>query len=224
MTRKRFGIPVAQARLLHVYAAFPERSRVALDSDWPLLLDGLLAGVIERRKPSPKPITHDLPLARYTESLEAQWSWLASVGSPLEASPEWAQRWEGEPRVITVDCLGAEWYCVGHAEGVRSLLCEVHQIGNRRQAARVAQWAVVDVGPVPTQIGEPLWLPSGYIARPIAARGAAALGVLNADTVDGAIRPPYWRPPSITEGGKFERQWRPVIAPWTRKPEEPGPE
>jgi len=40
------ALPFSECRSVHVTARFGERSRVALDSHWPVLLDGLLAGVV----------------------------------------------------------------------------------------------------------------------------------------------------------------------------------
>lgn len=203
-----------------VIARFTERSRIAVDSDWPVLLDGLLAGALDRRRPRPgQPVTIDLPLARYTYGVAAQWSWLASVGSPLDAGPTWAERWATRsPGPVVIDCVGVEWQCVGGPGAVRDLLGDVGQLGDRRASATVVRWDVVDAGPAPALQTDAVWLPSGHIARPIAARGGAGLGVPDAETVDGAVRPPYWRPPATNAGGTFAREWRPVIAPWTQRP------
>jgi len=216
---KSIGVPLSVARSLHVVARFAGQRRVALDTHWPLLLDGLLAGVERRRRPPAKPNdTAVLPLARYTRDVGAQWSWMASIGAPIgHDDPAWAYRWhELELGVLAIECAGIEWWAHGDADGVRDLLDGIRRVGNRDAAADVARWDVVDCGP--TVLDEAVWLPSGYIARPVAARGAASLGVPDADTVDGAVRPPYWRAPTITEGGRLVREWRPVLAPWTRRP------
>lgn len=217
MSLKAVGLRPDQCRSLHVVARFDGRRRVELDSDWPVLLDGLLDGAIRRRHP---PRQHaqvlSLPLGRF-KGAGKQWSWLASVGLPIGAdSPEWAYRWRGEPGPLVVECAGVEWWATGAADQVRSLLADVAQVGNRHQAAAVAQWDVVDAGPPPDP-SDAVWLPTGYVARPLAARAAAELGVPDAETADGAVRPPYWRPPPNTTSG-FSREWRPVLAPWTRRP------
>lgn len=215
------SLPLAQCQSIHVVARFAGRRCVALDNDWPILLDGLLAGVVHRRRPPRKADeTADLPLGRFVKGVASQWSWLASVGLPLgHESPQWAYRWKAGPGPIAVECAGIEWRCVGDATSVRDLLAGVTELGNRRHSAEVAHWDVVESGPAPELGSEALWLPSGLIARPVAARAATGLGVADAEIVDGAVRPPYWRAPSVTEGGAFAREWRPVLAPWTRRPD-----
>lgn|GEM_PF-7112580 len=217
MSLRAVGLPLDQCRSLHVVARFAGRRRVELDSDWPVLLDGLLDGVTRRRHP---PGTHaqvlGLPLGRF-KGAGKQWSWLASVGLPIGVdSPEWAYRWKGEPGPIVVECAGIEWHAAGDPDDVRTLVADVARVGNRHQSAAVARWDVVDAGPA-LDPSEAVWLPAGYIGRPIAARAAEALGVSEADLADGAVRPPYWRPPPMTVAG-FAREWRPVLAPWTRRP------
>lgn len=222
MTAPKVGMPLRQCRSLHVVARFAGRPRVALDSMWPLLLDGLLASVEVDRSALDHKTTADLPLVLHRGGVGAAWSWVASVAAPLGAdSPQWAYRWQETPGVLGVECAGLEWHACGDPVAVRELLGAVDRVGSRHQAVPVARWDVVDAGPPPGTTADALWLPSGYIGRPIAARGADALGVPDAETVDGAVRPPYSRPPAITEGGVFRREWRPVLAPWTRRPGAP---
>lgn len=223
MTIATKALPLSESRAVRVTAHFAGRSHVALDSDWPLILDGLLAGVVEQRHPSARPTTHSLPLARYAEDLGKQWSWAASVGTPMgTTSMPWAYRWKGSPQTITVDCTGVQWHCIGDPDRVRDLLRDLPHLGNRRKSSPVASWDILDAGGPPGQLGEAMWLPSGRIARPIAARGAGALGVPNAETVEGAVRPPYWRPPPTNANDTFGRAWKPVIAPWTERPANPA--
>lgn len=194
MTARARGIDLSECRSLHVVARFAGRRRVGLDADWPVLLDGVLASVAPR--PAKPTEVVPLPLAHHKAGVGAQWCWLASVGLPI----------------------GAEWHAVGDAGRVRGLLAGVGRIGNRNSRCEVQRRDVVDAGPAPECSTEALWLPCGLIARPVAARAATVLGVPGAETVDGTVRPPYWRAPPNTDGGTFERAWRPVLAPWTRRP------
>lgn len=209
---------------MRVTAHFAGRSSLALDSDWPLVLDGLLASVVGQRNPGLRATeVRSLPLARYAQDLGSQWSWAASVATPVAAtSPAWAYRWRGDPEVLTVDCTGLTWQCIGDPDQVRDLLTDVPRLGNRHRSAAVARWDVLDAGGPPGQLADAMWLPTGRIARPIASRGAHALGVPDAESVDGAIRPPYWRPPpGHANDGGFARAWKPVLAPWTERPTTP---
>lgn len=220
MSVYRPGLSLAQCRSLHVVARFARRSLVELDSYWPVPLDGLLAVVAHRRRPSSRTTeAPDLPLARFIYNTHTQWSWLASVAAPLGVtSPEWAQRWKQEPGPLAVDCAGAEWYATGDRDQVADLLRDVAQVGNRGHWAPVQRWDVVDIGRRPRNGSVGVWLPSGVIARPIAARAAGGLGVPDADTVDSAVRPPYQQASPTDDGTAFGRRRLPVIAPWTRRP------
>lgn len=217
MTTRARGLGLSECRSLHVVARFASRRSVELDADWPVLLDGVLASVAPR--PAKPTEVVPLPLAHHKAGVGAQWCWLASVGLPIGAdSPEWAYRWRGDEDTVVVECAGVEWHAVGDAGRVRGLLAGVGRIGNRNRRCEVQRWDVVDAGPAPECSTEALWLPCGLIARPVAARAATVLGVPGAETVDGTVRPPYWRAPPNTDGGTFERAWRPVLAPWTRRP------
>lgn len=207
------GLPMGACRSLIVSARFAGPATVSLDAYWPALLDGLLAAAVQQGKRPTQTVA--LPLTYDTRDVGSQWHWLATTGVPAgtvaDRAAGWNSRWERDPAPEPVTCSGLVWRAVGDAGGVRDLVARLPQLGNRDHHAAVVAWDVEDAG-------EPsrawcTWLASGYIARPVAARAAAGLGVPDAETVDGAVRPPYWRPPPVTEGGTFAREWRPVIAP-----------
>lgn len=120
------------------------------------------------------------------------------------------------PLVVTLaDELA--WWAVGDRDRVADLLGDVHQIGRKRSQGEgvVLGWDVADAGP-------PAWAPilwqAGRIARPVPARGAAALGVPDAEMVPESIRPPYFAP---RFGGDGEVDvWPRAIAPWTAQPQQ----
>lgn len=212
-------IHVEECRCLIVTAHFRGRCGVHLDSWWPALLDGLLAGVVRRLAPPRRPNDiQELPLTAWRRDTGKQWSWMASTAEPIDPheGPGWQRRWDQEPTEVQLSCSGLRWRAVGDAAAVCALLRHVPTLGNRHASTPVMQWDVVDVGPGDNAWGA--WMDSGRIARPFAARAAAALGVPGAETVDGAVRPPYWRPPPVTADGSFGRAWRPVLAPWTARP------
>jgi hypothetical protein len=190
-----------------------------------------------------------LPLDCYRSAGTAQqWFWLASCALVPEAAVVEAHHWHRRfdhadaenaavlppqvyeahgryrahrvPMPVTVaDRLG--WVAVGHRERVASLLGDLFAVGRKwaQGEGAVLRWEVDDAGePDPEAV---IWAgPGGTVSRPVPARAAAELGVLDAATVGGAVRPPYWRPPSGLDGrhGPGGREWRPVIAPGTRRP------
>lgn len=202
---------------LSVTARFAGRRTLEVDSWWPLLLDGLLAGVL--RQPRAKPNqTVALPLGRHYRDAGKQWYWMASVAGPLGPGLDrsWVTRFDRAPGPVELTCEGLEWRAVGHLDAVRAAVGAVASLGNRDARALVSHWEVHDAGEESDDWTT--WLASGLIARPVPARVALSLGVPDADTVDGPLRPPYWRPPPRGDGHGFERAWREVLAPWTLRP------
>lgn len=122
------------------------------------------------------------------------------------------------PLAVTVTPV-LTWRAAGDPDAVRDLLADIWCVGKKRSQGEgeVAAWEVADDGgPDP---GAVLRRPDGTIARPVPARYAAAAGITEPETVPGAYRPPYWRPPPDGRvQGTFSRQWQPVLAPWTTVP------
>lgn len=159
-----------------------------------------------------------LPLAKWQRGLGKQWVWLATVADLDRPFGEQPGRFRAEGIL--------RWSAVGDPGAVRDMLQRLPAVGAERSAGhgRVAAWTVADLGPFDADRDLPLvqWHPDGRIARPVPVRAAAQLG-LNSDaldTVDGSIRPPYGVPPptgQLTPG--TWREWREVLAPWTRQPQ-----
>lgn len=203
-------------RLSVVLAAL--ESPALLDTWWPAPLDGLLAaarGSAATGRPGPPGslAKAPLPLVRWQRGLNKQWVWVAScVEVELLPVLTSSSRFLHDGPLI--------WRAAGDPDRIAALLQHIEQIGVDREAGRgrVGTWSVLDTGPyAPTDLPTVLWRGDGLIGRPVPVRGAAILGLDPAavESVPGALRPPYSVAPR-TPGG--ERRWRPVLAPWTRRP------
>lgn len=182
--------------------------------------------------------------ALHNLDLRAQWSWAATCATWDDHGTDLRhvhQRWDTQAAERVVDTMPANpevgrfkqwripltavvtdritWWCVGDRDKVADLLDWRVGVGAKKAAGEgvVTRWDVTNEGaPDITRI---LWQ-DGVIARPIAARGATALGVPGCDTIPHTIRPPYIRPPQTPSlpGEGFRREQRDVIAPWTKQP------
>lgn len=120
------------------------------------------------------------------------------------------------PAPVTV-CSTVTWWALGDPDGIQAVLSRVEAVGKhaRQGEGAVLEWRVEDVGPGDWDVVR--WLPDGRVARPFPPRYAAWLGVEQPElTVVDSFRPPYWRPPRISE--TKARTPREVIAPWTTRP------
>jgi hypothetical protein len=186
-----------------------------LDGWWPAPLDGLLAAAVDprlRRVDRRPARTARLPLARWRRGLNNQWVWAASCAVIEVAGVS--------PPAQTLSPGPLHWTAAGDLRAVAELLSTLTQVGGDRAAGRgrVAAWSIQDSGPFQLEdMPVLLWRLDGFISRPLPARAAALLGLdpSTVDTVAGAIRPPYSVPPRNPDG---TRDWRPVLAPWTRRP------
>lgn len=194
--------------------------------------------------------TERLPLSSYrTAGTSHQWVWLASCASVNPDAQVEAHYWHRRfdhaaaeeaaalppqvyeahgryrnhrvplPATVT-DRL--DWLAVGNRDAVADLLSDVFALGRKwaQGEGAVLRWEVDDAGE-PDRLAV-LWA-GGTIGRPVPARAAAELGVPDAAVSLGAVRPPYWRPPSAGDGGHTQdrRAWRPVIAAGTPRPAAP---
>jgi hypothetical protein len=207
-------------RLLRVSAQ--TEGTISLDVRWPLPFDALLgsAAMSRRRRPiTPRSPTPALPLTATTTFPSSQWWWVASGAIPLTDDPRWAMRrgpgalqalgTRARQAPVEIRCHIIEWWCAGDGDRILDLVRDVTHLGDR--AHRVRGWAVADEGP--SALAPVVWDDEDYITRPVPLRHAELVGApIAPDVVDGAVRPPYWRPP-IGDGAN--REWRPVLAPWT---------
>lgn len=187
-----------------------------VDCWWPAPLDGLLAAAADLRLRSVDQHAARaarLPLARLRRGLNKQWVWAASCASIEVAADPYHPTQSLHPGPL-------HRTAAGDPEAVAELLAALSQVGGDRAAerGRVAAWSVQDGGPF--DLGDLpvlLWRPDGYVSRPLPVRAAILLGLDPSivDMVAGSIRPPYSVPPRDPDG---TRAWRPVIAPWTRRP------
>lgn len=212
--------PVPENRLCEVTAELA--SPALVDSWWPEPLDALLAASVDPASLVVQGRTSravQLPLARWKQGLNNQWVWVASCAL-LERQVDRQQ----VTRLLCPDPL--RWYSAGDPAGVLRLLTDVTHVGAGRStgSGRVASWSVDDRGPWSVDgLSDIPWRPDGLLGRPLPVRAAAVLGLdpNTVDTLPGAIRPPNLIPPRSPEGG---RQWRVILAPWTRRPLVPHPE
>jgi hypothetical protein len=187
-----------------------------LDRWWPAPLDGLLAAAVDpllHRARRRTPRAARLPLARWRRGLNNQWVWTASCAA-IERAADASQ----PTRIMHPGPL--HWTAAGDPEAVTEMLSTLGQVGRDRALGRgrVASWSVRDCGPFGLEdMPALMWRVDGFISRPVPARAAVLLGLdpSTVDTVAGAIRPPYSVPPRNPDG---TRDWRPVLAPWTRRP------
>lgn len=193
------------------------------------------------------PHVRDLPLATWRAGAGKQWVWAASCAhtdSDVREAHYWHKRtphavaevvtgshlpptiYEGHGRYrhyrtpLAVTVTGQlRWWAVGDPDGVRALLGSVWCVGKKaaQGEGRVMAWHVTDEGSADAW---PVLWSTGRIGRPMPARAAEALGLVDPDVVEHAVRPPYWRPPAGMDGDAKTRAYRTVIAPWTQPPGE----
>lgn len=188
--------------------------------------------------------TDRLPFCRVTEGTGKQWWWAASGAEPIgiaERDVHWVHkrvkhaaadqctgahlpptiydsmsRWRAyRLPVVATACAALGWWAVGHPDEIAAAVDRVCSVGGKWATGegRVVTWEVTDCGHA--DLARVVWSDDGTISRPVPARCAATVGAApDCDTVQAAVRPPYWRPPPVTEGS-FARAWREVIAPWT---------
>lgn len=195
-------------------------SPALIDAWWPAPLDGLLAATVDPAELRVAGHSHRnarLPLLRWKRGLNKQWVWAAScaaIDPPAQHSRPGQVLHAGPLR----------WTAAGDPLALSDMLPKLEQVGGERAAGRgrVASWSVHDMGPhEPADLLAVLWHSDGLISRPVPARAAAVLGLSpsTVDTVPGAVRPPYSIAPRDDRGA---RNWRAVLAPWTRRPRDAG--
>lgn len=197
-----------------------------------------------------------LPLCITSKELGARWVWVASCATPLGPAGTEVRYWHNRgwdetaadqvvssipantevgrfkawrvPMVVTVTS-GLRWQALGDPDGIRGLLADVLQLGQKRSQGEglVLAWSVTDLGSIGDGVGEHeaatlavLFDADGRPTRPIPARAAARFGVAGCDTIRHTTRPPYFRPRQENIGHGFERVMPEVIAPWAQRTSE----